>query len=127
MLGFAMRAGRVLIGTELICSELRRKPCKVKLVLVAAGVSLGTKKKITTKCEFYGVPLRETAISQDELGSLLGKTFSPAACAVCDEGFAREIVAALDANCDESDKATNRKEASVKEVGEPYGDVSDKN
>ena len=33
----------------------------------------------------------EIGISTDELGALLGKTYTPAAIALCDEGFAKEI------------------------------------
>lgn len=96
MLGFAMRAGKLTIGTDAVCQELRKKPVKVKLVLLSESASAGTKKKITTKCEFYNAPLREIAIIAEELGDLLGKTYAPAVVAVCDEGFAKEIAAACD-------------------------------
>ena len=128
MLGFAMRAGKLVIGTELICNEIRHKGKKVKLVLISSEASDGTKKKITGKCSFYGVEQREIAINTEELGRLLGKAFAPAAVAVCDDGFAREIIKATDAVSSEgdasavnvgespvtseSDEATNRKEAS---------------
>ena len=96
MMGFATRAGKVIFGTEQICAELRKRAEKVKLVLVAHTASDGTKKKIRTKCEFYGVTQREIPLSGEELSDLLGKSFAPSAVAICDEGFAREIAAALD-------------------------------
>lgn len=96
MLGFATRAGKVVFGTEQVCSEVRKKPQRVKLVLVSCAASDGTKKKIRTKCEFYSVEQREVAMSGEELSDLLGKSFAPSAIAICDEGFAREITAALD-------------------------------
>ena len=96
MLGFATRAGKVVFGTEQVCAELRKRTQRVKLVLISLTASDGTKKKIRTKCEFYGVVQREVALSGEELSNLLGKSFAPSAIAICDEGFAREITAALD-------------------------------
>ena len=46
MLGFAMRAGKVIIGTEQVLVALKSRG-RVRLVLVADGVSDATKKKIT--------------------------------------------------------------------------------
>lgn len=108
-----MRAGRLMIGTELICSELRRHTGRIKLVLLSVSASDATKKKITGKCEFYNTDIREICIDQEELGRMLGKTFSPAAVAVCDDGFAREIRRAIDNTASVADaNAINRKEPS---------------
>jgi len=96
MLGFATRAGKVVFGAELVCSELKKGPARIRLALVSFGASDGTKKKIRTKCEFYGVPQRELPMTGEELGDLLGKSFAPAVIALTDEGFAKEISAALD-------------------------------
>ncbi len=93
MLGFAMRAGKLILGTEQVCAALGKKG-RVRLVLIARGVSDLTKKKLTVKCEFYGVRTIETAIDADELGRLLGKTYAPACVAITDDGFAREIILA---------------------------------
>ena len=90
MLGFAMRAGKIIIGTEGVCKALATKQ-KPRLVVIASDVSLGTKKKIFTKCEFYEVKSVQINIGADELGDLLGKTYSPATICVMDKGFAREI------------------------------------
>lgn len=92
MLGLAMRAGRVIIGTEQVCVALKKG--KVRLALVTCDASSATKKKITVKCEFYGVTSVETRIDSAELGSLLGKTYSPMVVGITDEGFAKEILAA---------------------------------
>ena len=102
MLGFATRAGKVLFGTELVCSEIRKKASRVKLALVSQSASDGTKKKIRTKCEFYGVRLMEIGMSGGELGDLLGKSFAPSVIAVVDEGFAKEICAALSGTSQDS-------------------------
>ena len=90
MLGLAMRAGKVVIGTEIVCKSLG-KAGKVKLVLVAADASAPTKKKLRLKCEFYGVAVTDAPFNTGEMGRLLGKTYGPAAVAIIDEGFAREI------------------------------------
>ena len=90
MLGFAMRAGKLIIGTELVCTSLssKRPP---HLVAVSYGASDGTKKKISYKCEFYGIKTVQINLNTDELGHLLGKTYTPAVIGVMDEGFANEI------------------------------------
>ena len=96
MLGFAMRAGKLCIGTPLVCKALgARERGGVRLVLVSEGASDGTKKKIRCKCEFYGVGLWEIPLKPEALGRLLGKTYAPAVIGVCDDGFAGEIDAAM--------------------------------
>ena len=91
MIGFAMRAGKLIIGTELISKTVAKNRSAVKLVVLAGNASLGTTKKLTNKCEFYQIKLIQINISTDELGALLGKTYSPAAVGITDEGFAKEI------------------------------------
>ena len=96
MLGFAMRAGKLCIGTPLVCKALGAKDHGgVRLVLLCCDASEGTKKKIRCKCEFYGVDLWEIPLDISALGRLLGKSYAPAAVGVCDDGFAREIDAAM--------------------------------
>ncbi len=96
MLGFAMRAGKLCIGTPLVCKALAaRNKGGIRLVLVSEGASEATKRKVRCKCEFYGVGLWEIPPSPEALGRLLGKTYAPATVGVADEGFAREIDAAL--------------------------------
>lgn len=90
MLGFAMRAGKLVLGTDAVCSALGRRGL-VKLAVICPDASEGSKKKVNTKCAFYGVAAMELPFGMSELGRLLGKTFAPAAVAITDEGFAREI------------------------------------
>ena len=89
MIGFAMRAGKLVIGTELICRAMPKG--NVKLVAVAKDASEATKKKLFAKSVFYGISAIEVDIDTDSLGVMLGKTYSPTAIAVTDEGFAAEI------------------------------------
>lgn len=96
MLGFAMRAGKVTIGTELVCKAMAKQgKDSLKLALFCRDASAATKKKITVKGEFYGIPTAEIDIDATELGRLLGKTFAPMVVGIVDVGFAEEIVRAL--------------------------------
>ena len=96
MLGFAMRAGKVIIGFDLVCRVIAKAGGgRVALVLVSSEASDPTKKRIKTKCNFYETELSELPLTTEELGALLGKTYAPAVIGICDEGFAREIKLAL--------------------------------
>ena len=96
MLGFAMRAGKVVIGTELVCTSMSaRGKNRARIVLISSTASEGTKKKVGFKGEFYGVETRIIDIDGDELGRLLGKLYAPAAVAITDDRFAEEIRLAL--------------------------------
>lgn len=90
MLGFAMRAGKLIIGTEIVCSSMSGKK-QPKLVVVSSSASDGTKKKLSYKCEFYKIKMVQIDINTEELGHLLGKTYTTAVIGIMDEGFAREI------------------------------------
>ena len=97
MLGFARRAGKTVIGTELICRAMpKRGDGRIRLVIISDKASDATRKKLAVKCEFYGIDYVEVNMDTDELGHLLGKQFAPAAVAVTDENFAREIKRALE-------------------------------
>ena len=94
MLGFAMRAGKLVIGTEQICKSMAKG--QVRLVVVSCGASELTKKKLFTKSDYYGVSAIEADIDTERLGRLIGKTYAPAAVAVTDNGFAVEIKKAVE-------------------------------
>ena len=90
MLGFAMRAGKIIVGTELVCRAMPSG--KVKLTVISGGASDSTKKKLTVKSDFYGIKSLVADIDTEELGRVIGKSSSVAAVAVTDEMFAREIL-----------------------------------
>ena len=98
MLGLAMKAGKVVIGTEQVIAFLQKG--RLKLVLLSGNASEGTQKKIRFKTEFYKTPLSVLDIDTDELGNLLGKTYSPAVVGITDENFANAIIKLLDSNTD---------------------------
>ena len=93
MLGLAMKAGKVVIGTEQVIAFLQKN--KVKLVLLSGTASEGTQKKIRFKCEFYKTHNLELTVNTDELGRLLGKTYAPAVVGITDENFANTITKLL--------------------------------
>ena len=90
MIGLARRAGKVVIGADLVCLALPKG--KVRLVLVADTASAGTRERLFHKCEYYKVPFLIVDIEKEELGAILGKSGSVATVAICDESFANEIV-----------------------------------
>ena len=90
MLGLAMKAGKVVIGTEQVITFLKKG--KLELVLLSGNASDGTKKKITLKCEFYNTRTEQIEISTDEMGRILGKTYTPAVVGITDENFSRAII-----------------------------------
>ena len=92
MLGFARRSGRVIIGAEMVSKSLRKGG--VEVVVVSSFASSGTKDRIRSKCDFYGVMRVEADIAMDKLGRILGKTTTPAVVAVTDKGLADEIIKA---------------------------------
>ena len=68
-LGLCMRAGRIISGQE-ACVDLARQE-EAALVLMDAGASENTRKRITDACRSHNVPLYE--VSEGELGCAIGK------------------------------------------------------
>ena len=85
--GLCKKAGRGILGTEMVCEALRKQK-NVFLVICPSDVSENTRKKLTDKSAFYGVPLIEFPISGAELAHAVGKGNFCAAFAVLDRGFA---------------------------------------
>ena len=92
MLGFAMRAGRVLLGSDIVISAMQKG--KAKLIIISESASDGTKNKIKFKSEFYSVPTIFTTLTGEELSERLGKSYAPVVLAVTDDTFAKEILKA---------------------------------
>ena len=117
MLGFAMRAGKVVIGTNQVIAALQARGAgAVQLVLISSDASEGTTKKLTFKCEFYKKTVKKIDIDSAEFGRLLGKLNAPVAVAITDARFAEEILLAMGEKITPSvDKNQKRKESSQKE------------
>ena len=90
MIGFARRAGKTVIGTELVCRAMPTG--EVKLVVISSTASDSTKKKLPVKCAFYGISWVIAEIDTERLGALVGKGGAVAAIAITDRMFADEIV-----------------------------------
>ena len=90
MLGLAMRAGKLIVGTDMICRAMA-KVREPMLVLISSCASQNTKKKLRFKCEFYNTESIEIDLDTERLGHLLGKTYAPAAVAVVEAGIAEQI------------------------------------
>ncbi|MBE6637462.1 MAG: hypothetical protein E7618_06635 [Ruminococcaceae bacterium] len=97
MVGFAMRAGKLVCGVDHICDEIRRHgypddgeanlPTPKGVVLLASDASDNTKKRIVNACTYYRVECIRTTITSEELADRVGKA-ATAACATFDRGFA---------------------------------------
>ncbi len=92
MLGLARRAGKTVLGTDMICEKMRAKK-KPVLVLVSRFASDATRERLKKKCIFYNIPALEVELPTEQLGHLMGKGGALAAVALTDEGFARELTA----------------------------------
>ena len=90
MLGLAKRAGKTVQGTNVICDKMRAKG-KPVLVLTSHYASEGTRKRLSSKCNFYSIPYYEVDVSTEKLGSILGCSGLTAAVAVIDAGFAEQL------------------------------------
>ena len=92
LLGLVNRAGQLTSGEELVLKEIRKGTAK--LVILSADASFNTSKKITDKCLFYQIPLKNVA-DRYMLGQAIGKD-ARVVVAVLDNGFAKKLVELLD-------------------------------
>ena len=93
-LGLAARAGRVIVGVSLICSALQKKLAEKAplLVLLASDAAGNTRKRITDRTAFYGVPLIPLVADCERLALMSGKRGGAvAAVAVTEPGLTQAI------------------------------------
>jgi ribosomal protein L7Ae-like RNA K-turn-binding protein len=93
-IGLCRRAGKMICGVDLICTELRKsaqRTQQIKLVLAPADVSDNTKKKLNDKCKFYGVELLAVPYTAVELAAAVGKDAPIGAVAITDAGFVQSV------------------------------------
>lgn len=86
LLGLSMRAGKLVSGEDTVIRDIRKKT--VKLVIVTLDASDNSKKMITDKCKYYGVPYK-VAFTQAELSHAIGKNRKIVA--LKDQGFAKKM------------------------------------
>ena len=90
MLGLCRRAGKTVLGTEMICKQMREKN-KPVLVLIASDVSENTRSKLIGKSIFYSIPYIVVEVHGGKLAGCVGKVGFLAAVAITDRRFAHEI------------------------------------
>ena len=87
-IGLCKKAGGAIFGTEMVCDALRENK-RVCLVIVPSDNSENTRKKISDKCAFYRVDLKELPASGETLAHAAGKSGHCAALGVTDHNFAQ--------------------------------------
>ena len=109
MVGLCRRAGKAVIGTDMVCEHLRARSAKRGdrnnknagepeiLVLEGADTSENTHKKISDKCVYYNVKHIRLNSSCAALGKAVGKS-QAAAVAIADASFCRAILGRLEEN-----------------------------
>ncbi len=110
MLGFAMRARKLICGADKICDEIRRHGCpsedgevpkrKIGIVIIASDASDNTKKRIINACNHYNVELYRSDITSNNLADRIGRLSSAAVCATFDRGFTDGILKAVGGSAD---------------------------
>ena len=92
LIGLARKAGKITIGTEMVCDAVRSGD--VKLVIASENSSDNTKKRISNCVLHYVVRLEYIAATPDELGRAIGKP-ATACVGIGDENFIKLISANL--------------------------------
>ena len=101
MIGLCRGAGKLVIGTPMICEHLKKRSnknsasskaekCDV-IVIEASDTSENTHKRISDKCIYYKVKHIRIESTCENLGRAVGKS-DVAAVAVADESFCRAIL-----------------------------------
>ena len=89
LLGFAKKAGKVIIGTDMAVESVRSgRKNAVKLFLLASDASANTEKRINNTSEYYGVPTIVTQAKKSELAHTVGSVSEISVIGVTDKGFA---------------------------------------
>jgi len=73
-IGLARKAGKISIGTEMVCDDIRKK--KISLVVYASDVSLNTEKRICDCSDYYKIPCHKCSATKEMLGVAIGKSFA---------------------------------------------------
>lgn len=89
-IGLCRKAGKMICGVPLICTEMRKKG-QIHAVLAAADASDNTKKKLNDKCKFYGVPLIFLPYTAEQLAAAVGKDAPIGAVAITDERLMQSV------------------------------------
>ena len=87
-LGLCVRAGKIVFGVPMICEGMRKGGKNSPVVVFeASDTSENTSKRLSYKCEFYGVKHIKIDCDCQTLAKGLGKTGALAAVALTDENM----------------------------------------
>lgn len=87
-IGLGRKAGKLIIGAEMVCDGVRDGT--VLLVLVASDASQNSRKRILGCADYYNAEVETIDVTTEELGAAIGK--SAVACVgVTDENIVRLI------------------------------------
>jgi len=89
-LGICRKAGKTVMGVDSVCKRMRESG-DVYVVLAAEGISENSKKKLSDKSAFYGVPVFFTDFDMIALGSAVGNNSGSACVGITDKGLADSI------------------------------------
>lgn len=92
LLGLINRAGQLISGEELVLKEIRNG--KAQLVILSRDASQNTTKRITDKCHYYNIPLKNVK-DRYVLGQAIGKE-ARVVVAILENGFANKLEELLD-------------------------------
>ena len=88
LIGLAMRAGKVVFGTESTLQEIEKR--KVKLIIVANDSAERTKMKFKNVCNERNIPILEY-LTIEELSKCIGKD-NKAVIGIKESNFSNEII-----------------------------------
>ena len=87
-IGLARKAGKTLLGTDVVCESMKKG--KVILALISVYASENTKKRVEERAERCGVRTVYVDAGTEEIGAAVGKR--PLACiGITDENFTKLI------------------------------------
>jgi len=92
LLGFSMKAGKLISGEELCKKAVQHQ--QAHLIILAEDASENTKKLFLDKTSFYKIPLRFYE-SKEQIGNSIGK-LPRAVIAIQDQGFAKKLMEYID-------------------------------
>ncbi len=95
LMGLAVRAGKVIFGTPMVCDAMRAGK-KLYLVVEAGNSSDNTHKRITDRSAYYGVKHVRIEQGTGDMAHALGKSGDLAVVAITDRGMAEAVAALLE-------------------------------
>ena len=91
MLGLCRKAGKLIIGTDLVTKSLPSK--KAYLVIYTSDASSNTEKKVTDKCKYYGTECIKAPFDSFEVSSAIGKDGAICTLGITDLNLASQLKA----------------------------------